>query len=164
MEYIYIIHVLTKYDQYHPTRSLHKPPFQSQQIDNSTQKKTQHFKNMEKTMITFFRGDGVGIKLVYEEDQRDLALSSPFPRDGNCPSLDRTLFEQMNDILDRSYNRRGIDYIRTRWSSIEGNLIEEKLFMYTFFMRMGREFRGDEYDFTSTYQCNIDIWEVEQLF
>ena len=115
-------------------------------------------------MITFCRGDGVDIKLVYEEDTRDIALSSNFFPDGNSPQLNMAMFEQMNDILDRSYNRRGIDYIRTRWSSIEGNLIEEKLFMYTFFMRMGREFRGDEYDFTSTYQCNIDIWEVEQLF
>jgi len=115
-------------------------------------------------MITFCRGDGVDIKLVYEEDQRDIVLSSKFYPDGNSPQLNMTQFEQMNDILDRSYNRRGIDYIRTKWSSVIGNIVEEKLFMYTFFMRMGREVEENEYGFTSTYHSDIDIWEVEQLF
>lgn len=101
---------------------------------------------------------------VYEEDWNDVGIfERTVGRHRDVFSfLNEEMVDKMNTVMDQSYDRVGVDYIPTSWYTIGGNEEEAKLFMYSFFQRMGRSPLPGEV-FTGRYLSDISVWDVAQL-
>lgn len=114
-------------------------------------------------MVQFRRDDGMKLTSVYEER----LLGSIF---GSIVGVQRSILDfvdenmvnMMNDIMEESYDRHDVDYIPTKWCILDGDETECKLFVYTFFQRMGRDPEDGE-RFTGQYRGDIRGWEMSQM-
>ena len=116
-------------------------------------------------MVKFRRKDGMTLTSVYEEGWNDIGI---FKKTLGLQKdifsfLDEDMVNNMNTVMDESYDKVGVDYIPTNWCTIDGNGDEAKLFTYTFFQRMGRNpHQGEMY--TGAYTSSISFWEIVHVF
>ena len=116
-------------------------------------------------MVRFERSDGLSMTSVYEESCEDIGVFSTILgiQDDNIFSfMDEEMLDRMNDIMEESYDRHDVDYLPTRWGTVDGDEREAKLFMYSFFQRMGRDPVVDE-NFTGVYSSIIKAWDMPQM-
>lgn len=101
---------------------------------------------------------------VYDEGWNDVGIfATTVGRQIDVFSfLNEEMVNKMNTIMDQSYDRVGVDYVPTRWLTIDGNKEEADLFMYTFFQRMGRSPVPSEV-YTGEYVSKISVWDAAQL-
>jgi len=116
-------------------------------------------------MVKFQRTDGLSMTSVYEESWNDAGIFETIvgvQEQDVFSFMNEGMVDKMNDIMESSYDRHDVDYLPTRWCRIDGDEDEAKLFMYTFFQRMGRDPIDGE-TFTGTYRGTISVWDMEQL-
>lgn len=104
----------------------------------------------------------MSLSSVYDDDEYLLMGMKGLQRNV-FDFLTESIVDNMNDILEDSYDRIDVDYIPTRWSIIDGNEEEAKLFLYTFLQRMGRDpEKVEEYD--GSYYTQISLWDLNKMF
>lgn len=114
-------------------------------------------------MVQFVRSDGAKLTSVYEDSSTDSIFGSIIGiQKSILDFIDENMVNMMNDIMEEAYDRRGVDYIPTKWYILDGDDVECKLFLYTFFQRMGRDTEDGE-DFTGQYHGDISMWEMDQM-
>lgn len=114
-------------------------------------------------MIKFKRSDGLSMTSVYEEDGFDTIFGSIVgERKSVLDLITKRTVRMMNEEMDASYQKHGVDYLPTRWSTLNGDEDECKLFLYTFFQRMGRNPEDDE-EFSGEYVGDISWWTIDLL-
>ena len=115
-------------------------------------------------MVKFQRKDGLSMTSVYEESWSDSGVfeMTVGVQGGVFSFVNEEMVDKINDIMEESYDRHDVDYLPTRWNTINGNEDEAKLFIYTFFQRMGRDPSNGE-TFTGTYHDEIRAWEMSQM-
>lgn len=114
-------------------------------------------------MVQFHRSDGLKLTSVYDEEDYDIIFGCIIGQQESVfDFINEDTVNMMNDIMEDSYDRRGIDFIPTKWYLLDGNEAECNLFVYTFFQRMGRDPEEDE-KFTRQYTSDISIWEMQHF-
>ena len=119
----------------------------------------------KKFIFKFKRDDGMSLTSVYDEYAIDKCVFGDMKgKQSNIfDFLTESSVDNMNDLMDDSYDRVDIDYLPTRWSTIDGNEEEASLFLYTFLKRMGRNpEKVEEYD--GSYSSKISLWDMKMFF
>ena len=111
-------------------------------------------------MVHFIRSDGMKLTSVCSDSIFGSIVGIQI---SIFDFMDENMVNMMNDIMEESYDRRGVDYIPTKWSILCRNEVECKLFLYTFSQRMGRDPEDDEEEFTGQYSVETSVWEIGQL-
>ena len=114
-------------------------------------------------MVKFTRSDGLKLTSVYEESYPDSIFGSVVGiQKSILDFINENMVNMMNDIMEEAYDRRGVDYIPTKWYILDGDEDECKLFLYTFFQKMGRDPQDGE-EFTGQYSGDTSMWDMTHM-